>query len=181
MIELFLLLALVAFVISVALLLKSRMRRGPGNNLLLLFMAAAAFTFMISCGGDKPNEDADGKGQDTDTILSTDNYTVYITKEDIDSIEKSDEDTMMVSMTRREYSGMQLFMTNCNGCHPGGMQGKGPSLIDKPLPDFLIHFQIRQGMGDMPAFKEEELSKDEVKRIVLFVRSMREDYKATHN
>lgn len=174
MLELFLLLALIAFAVSAAFLLKTRAQKGFGKNFFSVVIAIGSISFLIACGGDKT------EGKDTDTVLSTDKYTVYITKEDIESIKDAEEDTMNITMSRSEYSGMQLFMTHCNGCHPGGNEGKGPSLNDKPLPDFLIHFQIRQGMGDMPAFKEEELSKEQVQKIVLFVRSMRKNYKATH-
>jgi cytochrome c5 len=171
--ELLTLIALVAFVAGISLLLKTRFRKGSRNR-FSLFIAVCSAAALAACGGDKP------EGKDTDTILATDKYTIYITKEDLDSIENDNSDSVHVSMTRREYEGMQLFMTHCNRCHPGGEKGVGPSLKDKPLPDFLIHFQVRQGMGDMPAFKEDELSKDEVKKIVLYVRSMREEYKATH-
>ncbi len=76
--------------------------------------------------------------------------------------------------TNGEFEGMKLFMQHCNKCHPGGEKGKDPSLNDKKLPDFAIHFQIRNGLGDMPAFKKEEISKENVKKIILFVRLMRE-------
>lgn len=172
--ELLLLTAFVAYVVVAAFFLKSRMRKNSQNKTGSFFFAALTAGAMMSCGGDDP------EGKDTDTILSTDKYTVYITKEDVDSIRDDEADTNRIVMTHREYDGMQLFMTHCNKCHPGGNAGVGPSLNDKPLPDFLIHFQIRQGMGDMPAFKEEELSKEQVQKIVLFVRSMRQNYKATH-
>lgn len=173
MTDLLLLAGFVAFVVSATFLLKSRSRNNTGKTLSVLFVAGITMA-MMACGGDDP------EGKDTDTILSTDKYTVYITKEDIDSIENDEADSTRVTMTHREYEGMQLFMAHCNKCHPGGEKGVGPALNDKPLPDFLVHFQIRQGMGDMPAFKEDELSKEQVQKIVLFVRSMRENYKATH-
>jgi mono/diheme cytochrome c family protein len=80
-----------------------------------------------------------------------------------------------VGFSREEFAGMKLFMHHCNKCHPGGEKGKGPSLIDKKLPDFLIHFQIRNGLGDMPAFKEKDLPKEDVKKIIRFVRWLREN------
>lgn len=172
--DLLLFAAFVAFVIVAALLLKSRNGKSTGNRTFGILLIAGGMLPIISCNGDNPD------GKDTDTILSTNKYTVYITKEDIDGAQNDESDSVHINMTRREYEGMQLFMANCNRCHPGGNAGTGPSLMDKPIPDFLVHFQIRQGMGDMPAFKEEELTKDEVQKIVLFVRSMREDYKATH-
>lgn len=172
--DVLLLIALLVFVAGAALLLKSRAEKGSRLNSVSLMIGGVICFTVYACGGDKP------EGKDTDTILSTDNYTIYITREDIDSIENDVRDSSGIIMTRREYKGMQLFMAHCNECHPGGNAGVGPALNDKPLPDFLVHFQIRQGMGDMPAFKEEELSKDEVKQIVLFVRQLRENYKAAN-
>ena len=77
-----------------------------------------------------------------------------------------------VTLTAEEFAGMKLFMRNCNKCHPGGEQGKGPSLNDKSLPNFLIHMQVRTGRGDMPRFTEEQISKDQLKQITAFVKLM---------
>jgi len=77
-------------------------------------------------------------------------------------------------MTHSEVEGMKLFMKNCNRCHPGGEKGKGPSLNDKPLPNFFIHLQIRVGVGDMPSFKKDELSKENIQDIIAFVKLMRQ-------
>lgn len=78
-----------------------------------------------------------------------------------------------ICFSETEYRGMKLFMRHCNKCHPGGEKGKGPALNDKKLPDFAIHFQVRTGMGDMPSFKKDEISKEDVKRIIEFVQLMR--------
>lgn len=104
------------------------------------------------------------------------NYEVYFTQEDLDSLKNEVPDSVGKVFSRREYDGMRLFMLHCNKCHPGGEKGFGPSLVDKNLPDFLIHFQVRNGLGDMPAFTKEELPKDDVKKIVLFIHALHEDY-----
>jgi mono/diheme cytochrome c family protein len=78
-----------------------------------------------------------------------------------------------VTFTAREFDGMRLFMKFCNKCHPGGEKGKGPSLNDKPLPNFLIHTQVRKGFGKMPDFSKEELPKEELEKIIVFLRLMR--------
>ena len=62
-----------------------------------------------------------------------------------------------VTLTIDEFEGMKLFMRTCNKCHPGGEKGIGPSLNDKALPNFLIHWQVRLGVGDMPKFTDEQL------------------------
>ena len=103
----------------------------------------------------------------------------WVTEKDLESWEKETPDpTGNIVLTNDELRGMKLFMTHCNRCHPAGGKGKGPSLNDKKLPDMLIHFQIRNGLGDMPAFKEKDLSKDDVKRIISFVRLIRRNDKS---
>ena len=79
-----------------------------------------------------------------------------------------------VSFSAEEFDGMRLFMKFCNKCHPGGEKGKGPSLNDKKLPNFLIHWQVRLGGGKMPDFKKNEISQDELDKIVAFLRLMRD-------
>lgn len=98
----------------------------------------------------------------------------YVTDEDIKDLQRGEPDSSDITFTKGELRGMKLFMAHCNRCHPAGQKGKGPSLVDKKLPDFLIHFQIRNGLGDMPAFKEKDIAKDDVKKIILFVRLLRE-------
>ena len=100
---------------------------------------------------------------------------IAMTNEEINSITEEDSVTAgKIYFSKSEFEGMKLFMKHCNQCHPGGEKGKGPSLNDKNLPDFAIHFQIRNGLGDMPAFKKNEISKENVKKIILFARLMRE-------
>jgi len=79
-----------------------------------------------------------------------------------------------VTLTVDEFEGMKLFMRHCNKCHPGGEKGKGPSLNDKSVPNFLIHWQVRLGGGDMPKFTDEQISKAHLKQIVAFVSRMQD-------
>lgn len=69
--------------------------------------------------------------------------------------------------------GKVLFDQYCNSCHPGGTAGLGPALNNKPLPGFLIRFQIRQGIGVMPAFDKDVISKEESKKIVAYLKELR--------
>lgn len=69
--------------------------------------------------------------------------------------------------------GQQLFMFNCNQCHPGGSAGLAPGLNDKPLPGVAIKTQIRSGVGAMPAFDERRLSDRDVDAIVTYLKSLR--------
>ena len=70
-------------------------------------------------------------------------------------------------------AGKVLFDEYCNSCHPGGTAGLGPAINNKPLPGFLIRFQIRNGIGAMPAFKEEVISDEESKKIVAYLKKLR--------
>jgi hypothetical protein len=100
---------------------------------------------------------------------------IIMTKDEIKKIEREDPSSPgSVIFTKSEFRGMKLFMRHCNRCHPAGEKGKGPSLNDKPLPDFLIHFQVRKGLGDMPEFSPAEISKEHLKDIILFVRLLRD-------
>lgn len=65
--------------------------------------------------------------------------------------------------------GQQLFASSCNGCHPGGTQGIGPAINNKPLPGWLIRFQVRNGLGAMPAFSSEEIPSAELDALVTYL------------
>ncbi|HET8854563.1 MAG TPA: cytochrome c [Salinimicrobium sp.] len=69
--------------------------------------------------------------------------------------------------------GRVLFNNYCASCHPGGMSGVGPAIINKPLPEFLIRFQIRNGIGLMPAFDEDVLKDRQVEQIAEYLVFLR--------
>ncbi|MFP5501580.1 MAG: c-type cytochrome [Candidatus Sericytochromatia bacterium] len=70
--------------------------------------------------------------------------------------------------------GQQAFMTHCHSCHPGGEAGLGPALNNKPLPAALIKFQVRHGLGAMPAFDEQHLSEEELNALAAYLIALRE-------
>lgn len=70
-------------------------------------------------------------------------------------------------------NGQEKFMTYCNKCHPGGEAGLGPSINGNPAPRFVKAFQIRQGLGAMPAFKKNVLPKKDVRDITLYLKDLR--------
>jgi mono/diheme cytochrome c family protein len=76
--------------------------------------------------------------------------------------------------------GQQLFMFNCNQCHPGGAAGLAPGLNDKPLPAIAIKTQIRNGVGAMPAFDESRLIDADVDAIVKYLKSLRATRPPSH-
>ena len=79
-----------------------------------------------------------------------------------------------VSMPTEELeNGRMLFNGYCGTCHPGGMSGVGPAIINKPLPASLIRFQIRNGLGVMPAFDNEVLTDKQVEHIAEYLVYLR--------
>lgn len=65
--------------------------------------------------------------------------------------------------------GQRVFDASCAQCHPGGTQGLGLALNDKPLPGWLIKFQVRNGVGAMPSFSHEEISGQELDALVEYL------------
>ena len=49
-------------------------------------------------------------------------------------------------------------MDRCNQCHVGGATGLGPSLNDKPIPNWFVRIQVRHGLGAMPAYSSNVIS-----------------------
>jgi len=77
------------------------------------------------------------------------------------------------AFTPEETRGGELFLNFCDRCHPGGMKGRGPALITKPLPGFLIKTQVRMGFGGMPAFSSKEINPRELMSIVAYLKARR--------
>lgn len=70
-----------------------------------------------------------------------------------------------------EARGETLYMENCQKCHPGGEAGLGPSIISNPAPMFIKRFQMRHGLGKMPAFSEKELTKKDLRDISAYLKA----------
>lgn len=83
------------------------------------------------------------------------------------------EATMPVSQA--SIRGQALFMHRCHRCHPGGMAGLGPAIINKPLPGFLIRFQVRTGLGAMPAFNKNQLSDNQLDDLIIYIKELRKN------
>ncbi|HEX7021728.1 MAG TPA: cytochrome c [Trueperaceae bacterium] len=69
--------------------------------------------------------------------------------------------------------GQRVFDAHCDQCHPGGAGGLGPSLNSRPLPGFVIEFQVRHGLGAMPSFSEEQISDEELDAVVAYLDQLR--------
>lgn len=70
--------------------------------------------------------------------------------------------------------GAVLFDRHCDKCHTGGEASMGPSLNNKPLPEFAMHTQVRLGVGAMPGFSEKQLSDEEVDAITSYLKALRQ-------
>lgn len=69
--------------------------------------------------------------------------------------------------------GRRVYDRFCQQCHPGGAAGLAPALNNKPAPGWLIRFQVRQGMGAMPAFPTERIDDQELDALVAYVLALR--------
>ena len=67
--------------------------------------------------------------------------------------------------------GEKVYMSYCHKCHPSGEAGLGPAINSNPAPMFLKRFQVRHGLGVMPAFKEDALSKSDLDAIVKYLKA----------
>lgn len=69
------------------------------------------------------------------------------------------------------------FDQTCGGCHPGGQAGVGPALhgaqfASRMSSDEAIIKQVRNGGRVMPAFPPQQLSDDDLKAIISYIRSL---------
>jgi mono/diheme cytochrome c family protein len=69
--------------------------------------------------------------------------------------------------------GQRVFHEHCHQCHPGGEGGLGPALNNKPLPGFLIKYQVRRGLGVMPNFDEERVTEEELDYLMQYLAALR--------
>ncbi|MGK7391120.1 MAG: c-type cytochrome [Candidatus Cyclobacteriaceae bacterium M2_1C_046] len=81
----------------------------------------------------------------------------------------------VVLPTQDLEDGQVLFYSYCNTCHPSGTAGVGLAINNKPLPKFLIRFQVRHGLGVMPDFDEEVLKDEQVKKIAKYLVYLRKN------
>ena len=60
-------------------------------------------------------------------------------------------------------------MARCHQCHPGGTAGLGPAINNAPLPGGLVKAQVRNGLGAMPGFSQEQISDEELDALVAYI------------
>ena len=71
----------------------------------------------------------------------------------------------------RVMNGEKVFMAHCQKCHPGGEAGLGPSVNGNPAPQFIKRFQMRHGLGVMPGFNKDEISKNDLRDISKYLKA----------
>lgn len=76
-----------------------------------------------------------------------------------------------VSLTENEKVGEAIFMEHCQRCHPQGEAGLGPSI--HWAPNFAKRFQVRHGVGTMPAFDKEHISNKELDKLMQYLKTMK--------
>lgn len=86
---------------------------------------------------------------------------------------KSPVITPMAIVDPSVQRGQAVFDKHCYSCHLRGTGGMAPKLNNKPLPKFLIKFQVRHGLGVMPAFSEEQISDPELQDLANYVAALR--------
>jgi mono/diheme cytochrome c family protein len=82
-------------------------------------------------------------------------------------------------LTQREFipaneriaNGERVYMMHCQKCHPGGEGGLGPAINSNPAPQLIKRFQMRHGLGVMPAFKKDEINKNDLQDISKYLRA----------
>lgn len=67
--------------------------------------------------------------------------------------------------------GEQVYMVHCQKCHPAGEAGLGPALNSNPAPQFLKRFQVRHGLGVMPGFSKNEISKRDLGAVSKYMKA----------
>lgn len=74
-------------------------------------------------------------------------------------------------MSEQVQRGEVVYMAHCNKCHPAGEAGIGPDLNANPAPQFVKRFQMRHGLGVMPAFKRDEISATDLHAISKYLHA----------
>lgn len=76
-----------------------------------------------------------------------------------------------LALNDSEKAGEGIFMEYCQRCHPHGEAGLGPAILW--APNFAKRFQVRHGLGTMPAFGEEHISDVELKNLTDYLKALK--------
>lgn len=70
-------------------------------------------------------------------------------------------------------NGERVFYQHCHKCHTGGESSLGPAINNKPLPGWLMRFQVRHGLGTMPEFSEKEIGQRDLNNLIDYLVALR--------
>jgi mono/diheme cytochrome c family protein len=79
----------------------------------------------------------------------------------------------LVLKNQRLQNGMKMYMIHCQKCHPNGEAGLGPALNSNPAPGFVKRFQVRHGLGVMPAFNKREIASDDLRDLGKYMKALK--------
>lgn len=71
--------------------------------------------------------------------------------------------------------GQKVFFQHCHQCHPHGQGGLGPAIVNKPLPEFLMNFQVRHGLGTMPSFDAAKIPPRDLDALMEYIKAVRQN------
>lgn len=80
------------------------------------------------------------------------------------------KDKYFTAKNSKVARGEQVYMIHCQKCHPGGEAGLGPALNSNPAPQFVKRFQVRHGLGVMPSFKRDEISRADLHAVSKYMK-----------
>jgi mono/diheme cytochrome c family protein len=69
--------------------------------------------------------------------------------------------------------GQKVFFQHCHQCHPHGQGGLGPAIVNKPLPEFLMKFQVRHGLGTIPNFGADKIPPADLEALMEYIKAVR--------
>src|SRR5687768_1944788 len=78
-----------------------------------------------------------------------------------------------LALDQNEQRGEKVFMENCQRCHPGGEAGLGPAI--NTASSFTKRFQIRHGLGAMPAFDENMISDQQLENVLSYLKALKKN------
>lgn len=77
---------------------------------------------------------------------------------------------MFIPKNEEVARGEQVYMVHCQKCHPAGEAGLGPAIHSNPAPQFIKRFQVRHGLGVMPSFKPDEISRSDLRAVSKYLK-----------
>lgn len=79
------------------------------------------------------------------------------------------------ALATAEQRGRDIFLGNCQRCHPGGDEMVGPSLKHWYVSGWGIRYRVRHGGAPMPAFSEKVINAGQMADLVAYVKSLRHE------